>query len=90
MQVGRDLQAKGARFVESELEKALYEAGNISGRNVGNFAKVQWDRASRTDQGVHSLSSVSSTVLPSTSGHYQLLKYMLLLLFLLINIYLLL
>ena len=42
----------GARTVEDELERAIVAAGGISRDNAGDFTKVQWTRAARTDKGV--------------------------------------
>ena len=42
----------GARTVEDELERAIVAAGGISADNAGDFTKVQWTRAARTDKGV--------------------------------------
>jgi tRNA pseudouridine38-40 synthase len=42
----------GAVTIEDELEKAIVAAGGISDLNAGDFAKVQWMRAARTDKGV--------------------------------------
>lgn len=46
--------------VESVLEKALLDAGCISQMNYGDLKKVRWTRSSRTDKGVHSVSTVLS------------------------------
>ena len=46
--------------VENVLESALSLAGAITESNSGNPAKVGWTRSSRTDAGVHSLSTVVS------------------------------
>ena len=42
----------GARTIEDELERAIVAAGGISADNAGDFTKVQWTRAARTDKGV--------------------------------------
>jgi hypothetical protein len=44
--------------VEGTLEVALHKAGFISDSNFGDFNKVSFSRASRTDKGVHSLATV--------------------------------
>ncbi|KAF9599479.1 hypothetical protein IFM89_038573 [Coptis chinensis] len=43
--------------VEAELEKAIFKAGGIRESNYGNLHKIGWARSSRTDKGVHSLST---------------------------------
>ena len=42
----------GAKTIEDELERAIVKAGGISQDNAGDFTKVQWTRAARTDKGV--------------------------------------
>ena len=42
----------GAVTVEDELERAIVAAGGISADNAGDFSKVGWTRAARTDKGV--------------------------------------
>jgi tRNA pseudouridine38-40 synthase len=44
--------------IEGDLEKALFEAGMILDTNYGHLEKIGWSRSSRTDKGVHSLSTV--------------------------------
>eukprot|EP00879_Flechtneria_rotunda_P013961 GHRR01014582.1.p1 GENE.GHRR01014582.1~~GHRR01014582.1.p1 ORF type:complete len:364 (+),score=126.26 GHRR01014582.1:1599-2690(+) len=44
--------------VEGVLEKAILDAGLITSANYGDFRKTKWTRSSRTDKGVHSLSTV--------------------------------
>lgn len=44
--------------VEHCLEIALHRAGFITDANVGDFTKIHFSRASRTDKGVHSLGTV--------------------------------
>lgn len=46
--------------VENVLERALSLSGAITPSNSGNPAKIGWTRSSRTDAGVHSLSTVVS------------------------------
>jgi tRNA pseudouridine38-40 synthase len=46
--------------IEDELEQAIYKAGGIIESNFGNLSKISWARSSRTDKGVHSLSTVIS------------------------------
>ncbi|OQR97332.1 tRNA pseudouridine synthase [Achlya hypogyna] len=43
----------GVKTVEAELERALYEAGAIARCNYGMIQKIGWNRAARTDKGVH-------------------------------------
>lgn len=51
---------KNVRTVEGELETSLYNARFISECNYGNFAKIGWMRASRTDKGVSAVMNVVS------------------------------
>ncbi|GFR46264.1 hypothetical protein Agub_g7817 [Astrephomene gubernaculifera] len=44
--------------VEGLLERAVYDAGLIAESNFGDLKKVKWTRSSRTDKGVHSVSTV--------------------------------
>ncbi|XP_070031497.1 putative tRNA pseudouridine synthase isoform X1 [Nicotiana tomentosiformis] len=46
--------------IEGELEKAIFKAGGIRDSNFGNLYKIGWARSSRTDKGVHSLSTMIS------------------------------
>lgn len=46
--------------VENVLERALALSGAVTESNAGNPAKVGWTRSSRTDAGVHSLSTIVS------------------------------
>lgn len=46
--------------VEKELETAIYKAGGIRDSNFGDLQKIAWARSSRTDKGVHSLSTMIS------------------------------
>lgn len=48
----------GVRTVEGELEAAIARAGGISEANAGDFGKVQWTRAARTDKGVSAVGQV--------------------------------
>ena len=50
----------GAFTVESELEIAIFKAGGISRRDFGDFHRVGWNRAARTDKGVHAAAQVIS------------------------------
>ncbi|KDO24703.1 hypothetical protein SPRG_10237 [Saprolegnia parasitica CBS 223.65] len=43
----------GVKTVEAELEQALYNAGAIARCNYGFIQKIGWNRAARTDKGVH-------------------------------------
>ncbi|KAF0685456.1 Aste57867_22670 [Aphanomyces stellatus] len=43
----------GVKTIEAELERALYEAGAIARCNYGMIQKIGWNRAARTDKGVH-------------------------------------
>eukprot|EP01025_Chloroclados_australasicus_P060037 TRINITY_DN764_c0_g1_i1.p1 TRINITY_DN764_c0_g1~~TRINITY_DN764_c0_g1_i1.p1 ORF type:complete len:607 (-),score=39.44 TRINITY_DN764_c0_g1_i1:535-2355(-) len=44
--------------IEEVLERAIFLAAGISEDNFGDINKVKWNRVSRTDKGVHSLSTV--------------------------------
>ncbi|XP_071737990.1 putative tRNA pseudouridine synthase [Rutidosis leptorrhynchoides] len=46
--------------IEKELETAIYKAGGIRDSNYGDLNKIGWARSSRTDKGVHSLSTMIS------------------------------
>lgn len=46
--------------IEGDLEKALYEAGMIDFRNLGDLKKIRWTRATRTDKKVHALQNYFS------------------------------
>jgi len=50
----------GAKSIEDELEKAICAAGGISESNAGDFSKVSWARAARTDKGVSAVGQVVS------------------------------
>eukprot|EP00002_Diphylleia_rotans_P017162 TRINITY_DN3328_c0_g1_i6.p1 TRINITY_DN3328_c0_g1~~TRINITY_DN3328_c0_g1_i6.p1 ORF type:complete len:397 (-),score=74.83 TRINITY_DN3328_c0_g1_i6:25-1215(-) len=50
----------GAKTLEDEIEKAIFAAGAISADNHGDFHKIGWQRAARTDKGVSALGQVVS------------------------------
>lgn len=50
----------GAHTIEDELETAIFKAGLIEPENHGQLAKVGWNRAARTDKGVHAAGQVVS------------------------------
>ena len=57
----RGLQVNpGILTVEAMLEKALFLAGGIEEANYGDFYKVSWSRAGRTDKGVHAVTNCCS------------------------------
>ena len=56
VQRGNDLDGD---TIEHALETAIHAAGGIADSNFGDLHKVGWSRSSRTDKGVHSLSTVS-------------------------------
>lgn len=59
---GLQFQRKdGATGVEDVLEAAVAACGGILPSNVGQTHRTKWTRSSRTDKGVHSLSTVSIT-----------------------------
>jgi tRNA pseudouridine38-40 synthase len=49
-----------AKTIEDELEKAIFAAGAISESNFGFFQKTGWNRAARTDKGVHAAGQIIS------------------------------
>lgn len=56
---GNQVQTEeSVRTVEPELEKALYNSGCIAESNYKSLSKIKWSRASRTDKGVHAISTV--------------------------------
>ena len=50
----------GVRTIEDEMESAIHAAGGISDSNKGDFSKVHWMRAARTDKGVSAVGQVIS------------------------------
>ena len=50
----------GAKTIEDDLEKAIVNAGGIATSNAGDFNKVHWNRAARTDKGVSAVGQVVS------------------------------
>jgi len=48
----------GVVTIEGELERAIVSAGGISSANAGDFNKVAWTRAARTDKGVSAVGQV--------------------------------
>ncbi|CAL8468878.1 g8419 [Coccomyxa elongata] len=50
----------GCKTIEGELGKAMNKAGAISNENAGEFSKVHWNRAARTDKGVSAAGNVVS------------------------------
>ena len=48
----------GVVTIEGELEAAIVKAGGISDANAGDFGKVAWTRAARTDKGVSAVGQV--------------------------------
>ncbi|RHN56702.1 putative mitochondrial tRNA pseudouridine(27/28) synthase [Medicago truncatula] len=46
--------------IEKELETAIFKVGGIRDSNYGDLDKINWGRSSRTDKGVHSLSTMIS------------------------------
>ena len=53
----------GAKTVEAELARAIFEAGGITASNYGDIHKIAWTRAARTDKGVSALGQVVSAKL---------------------------
>ena len=64
------LQIPGLQFqrtadqegIEDVLEQAIAKSGGLLPTNVGHKGRTNWSRSSRTDKGVHSLSTVSNVV----------------------------
>ena len=50
----------GAKTIEDDLESAIVKAGGIADSNAGDFNKVHWNRAARTDKGVSAVGQVVS------------------------------
>ena len=50
----------GAKTIEDDLETAIVKAGGIAESNAGDFNKVHWNRAARTDKGVSAVGQVVS------------------------------
>ena len=50
----------GAKTIEDDLESAIVKAGGIADSNAGDFIKVHWNRAARTDKGVSAVGQVVS------------------------------
>ena len=50
----------GAKTIEDDLESAIVKAGGIAESNSGDFNKVHWNRAARTDKGVSAVGQVVS------------------------------
>ena len=50
----------GVQTVESELESAISRTGAVHELNAGDLQKHGWNRASRTDKGVHAFGQVVS------------------------------
>ncbi|KAK9794961.1 hypothetical protein WJX73_004923 [Symbiochloris irregularis] len=50
----------GQKTIESEVMDAMAKAGAVSAANAGQFGKVSWARAARTDKGVNALGQVVS------------------------------
>ncbi len=48
------------RTVEGELENTLFKLGFINDFNYGDLKKIGFNRATRTDKGVHALLNVFS------------------------------
>lgn len=59
---GLQIQRSSAvgQTIEQELETAIFRVGGILESNFGSLDKIRWMRSSRTDKGVHSLSTVIS------------------------------
>lgn len=48
--------------IEAALENAIAKAGGILESNMGALHKIDWSRSSRTDKGVHSCATVSTSM----------------------------
>ena len=58
--VVRDLSNPGLPTIESELFAALHRAGIVSDANASDPRKYHFNRAARTDKGVHAAGQVVS------------------------------
>ncbi|EKX53598.1 hypothetical protein GUITHDRAFT_132703 [Guillardia theta CCMP2712] len=56
--MGQRVRNPGQSTIEGELERALHDSKFISDLNFGHQKKVHWNRAARTDKGVHALGNV--------------------------------
>ena len=61
----------GAKTIEEALETALYQAGIIDASDYGTLSKVGWNRAARTDKGVHAAGQVISLMLRLREGETE-------------------
>ncbi|EFA80764.1 hypothetical protein PPL_06350 [Heterostelium album PN500] len=69
---GLEYQISGYNALENTLEQALFKAGLILPSNLGDLDRIRWSRSSRTDKGVHSLSTLLAGCLEieDGSGYY--------------------
>ncbi|KAK9808215.1 hypothetical protein WJX73_009839 [Symbiochloris irregularis] len=69
------LQAQGSdseiNTVEAELIRAIHRAGGVLTTNMGNAQRLGLSRSSRTDKGVHSLSTVVALKLECLGDHFH-------------------
>eukprot|EP01029_Cantina_marsupialis_P030520 TRINITY_DN8295_c0_g1_i1.p1 TRINITY_DN8295_c0_g1~~TRINITY_DN8295_c0_g1_i1.p1 ORF type:complete len:474 (-),score=180.54 TRINITY_DN8295_c0_g1_i1:144-1565(-) len=65
-----------APTIELELEKAMAAAGYIDHRNVGDLKKIGWQRAARTDKGVHAAANVmvAKLLTPNVENPLELMR----------------
>jgi tRNA pseudouridine38-40 synthase len=66
----------GQPTVERELMDAVYAAGGISKENMNDTQKIKWQRAARTDKGVHAAGNILSLMMicdgpPPATCHSQ-------------------
>eukprot|EP00249_Psilotum_nudum_P016582 c25894_g1_i1 orf=161-1684(+) len=69
LQIQRSLAT--GKTIEEELEKAIFKSGGILETNFGSLEKIGWMRSSRTDKGVHSLSTVVTMKLEITQKTWE-------------------
>jgi tRNA pseudouridine38-40 synthase len=61
----------GAKTIEDAVETALFHAGIIEASDYGTLSKVGWNRAARTDKGVHAAGQVISLMLRLREGETE-------------------
>jgi tRNA pseudouridine(38-40) synthase len=59
----------GLPTIEGVMEEAFRDANMINEGNFGNFKKIGWSRASRTDKGVHAAYNAISLKLVLSSKY---------------------
>ena len=59
------------KSIEAEMERALFLSGCFTEDNYGFLQKLQWNRAARTDRGVHALGQCCSMKLIAPLDHKE-------------------